>query len=104
MGSEPTGRTGGAGGDPLKGIGLRRRSGVRAGTATSDARAARARELHLKAAEADDVAARARAERDRLINQLRDEDPKRWSYGTLAAALGCSRELIALIVRRTRSV
>ncbi len=59
------GRKGGAGGDPLTGVGLRRRSGPKSGSATSDARAARARELHRKAAEADRVAAASRAERDR---------------------------------------
>ncbi|GEA86888.1 hypothetical protein [Cellulomonas cellasea] len=68
----------------------------------SDARASRARELHRKAAEADEVAARHRAERDRLILQLRAEDPERWTYTTIAAVLGCSRELVALIARRGR--
>lgn len=77
--------------DPLGG----QRSG------TSDPRAARARELHRKAAEADALAARYRLERDRLIHGLRAEDPDRWSYGVLAAAIGCSRELIALVSRRT---
>ncbi|WP_258725525.1 hypothetical protein [Cellulomonas sp. NS3] len=69
---------------------------------TSDPRASRARELHCKAAEADEVAARYRAERDRLILQLRAEDPERWTYTAIAAALGCSRELVALIARRAR--
>jgi len=69
---------------------------------SSDARASRARELHRKAAEADEVAARHRAERDRLILQLRAEDPERWTYTAIAAALGCSRELVALIARRAR--
>ncbi|MFT4293818.1 MAG: hypothetical protein QM582_00195 [Micropruina sp.] len=68
----------------------------------SDARAARARELHRKALEADELAARQRAERDALIRRLREEDPKRWSYGALAAAIGCSRELIALVVKRAK--
>ncbi|KMM44384.1 hypothetical protein CWIS_16555 [Cellulomonas sp. A375-1] len=68
----------------------------------SDARAARARELHRQAAEADELAARCRAERDRLITGLRAEDPARWSYSALAAAVGCSRELIALVTRRSR--
>ena len=69
---------------------------------TSDPRAARARELHRKAAEADDLAARYRLERDRLINGLRAEDSAHWSYTVLAAAVGCSRELIALVSRRGR--
>ena len=74
----------------------------RTASGTSDPRAARARELHRKAAEADELAARYRLERDRLINGLRAEDPTRWSYTVLAAAIGCSRELIALVTRRTR--
>jgi len=37
-----------------------------------------------------------------LILALRAEDPSRWSYGTLAQALGCSRELVALVLRRSR--
>ena len=82
------------GGTPTRGATSRRDRGV------SDARAARARELHRKALEADELAARQRAERDALIRRLRAEDPKKWSYGALAAALGCSRELIALVVRR----
>lgn len=69
---------------------------------TSDPRAARARELHRKAAEADEVAARYRQERDRLVLQLRAEDPARWSYSAIADALGCSPELVALVVRRSR--
>lgn len=69
---------------------------------TSDPRAARARELHRKAAEADEVAARYRQERDRLVLQLRAEDPARWSYSAIAEALGCSRELVALVARRSR--
>lgn len=67
---------------------------------TSDPMLARARELHRKAAEAEQLAARQRAERDRLIRRLREQDPQRWSYSALAHALGCSRELVALIVRR----
>ena len=56
--------------------------------------------MHRKAVEVDELAARKRAERDALIRQLREEDPQRWSYGALAAAIGCSRELIALVVKR----
>ena len=56
----------------------------------------------MKAAKADRVAEQYRAERNRLIHLLRDDDPQRWSYGALAAALGCSRELIALIVKYKR--
>jgi hypothetical protein len=97
--------------DPLGGIRSRARGGTKTGAApsaeaargTSEPRAARAKELHANAAEADRIAEQYRAERDRLIYQLRDEDSQRWSYGALAAALGCSRELIALIVKRRRS-
>ncbi|MGO1944327.1 MAG: hypothetical protein ACTH1Z_07975 [Ancrocorticia sp.] len=78
---------------PEKGGGTKR-------AVSSDVRAARARELHATALEADELAARQRAQRDELIMRLRNEDPKRWSYGALAAAIGCSRELIALIARR----
>lgn len=35
-----------------------------------------------------------------MIRRLREQDPTRWSYSALANALGCSRELIALIVKR----
>lgn len=100
MGSDPLREhRGGARGGTDDGAAPRR---TRRRTGTSDGRAARARELHAKAAEADETAARYRAERDRLIHQLRDEDPGRWSYGALAAALGCSRELVALVVKRHR--
>ena len=67
---------------------------------TSDPRAARARELHELAAEAERQAAQFRGERDRLIRQLRADDEKQWSYGTLAKVIGCSRELIAQVAKR----
>ncbi len=85
----------GGGGTPRGGAASRR-----PGAGTSDARVARARELHRKAVEADALAARQRAERDAIIRKLRAEDPERWSYGKLASALGCSRELIALVAKR----
>jgi len=31
--------------------------------------------------------------------RARQEDPDRWSYSALAAAVGCSKELIAAIVK-----
>ncbi|RAX24534.1 MULTISPECIES: hypothetical protein [unclassified Actinomyces] len=68
----------------------------------SDPLAARAAELHAQALQADALAARYRAERDEIIDRLREAEPKRWSYTALAQALGCSRELIAQIVRRRR--
>ena len=87
----------GGGNAALKGAGgaaTRRSGGV------SDLRAARARELHEQVAEAERRAARLRAERDRLIRQLRDEDSERWSYGALAKVIGCSRELVAQVAKR----
>ena len=97
--------------DPLRGLGARRATTptgdgrpprpVRA-VGSSDPLAARAAGLHAKALEADAVAAQYRAERDELIDRLRADEPKRWSYTALAQALGCSRELIAQIVRRRR--
>ena len=69
---------------------------------SSDPLVARAAELHAKALEADAVAAQYRAERDEIIDRLRADGSGRWSYTALARALGCSRELIAQIVRRRR--
>lgn len=37
--------------------------------------------------------------RDRLIRQLRAEDPAAWTYPALANAVGVSPELIAAIVK-----
>lgn len=65
----------------------------------SDARARQAREAHRLAGEAVELAARRREQRDRLIRQLREEDPVRWTYPALAAAVGCSPELVAAIVK-----
>lgn len=65
----------------------------------SDARAQQAREHHRAALSALDDAARHRAQRDALVRQLRAEDPAAWSYGALAKAVGCSPELIAVIVK-----
>lgn len=67
-----------------------------------DIRSAQAREHHLCAAAADAQAALHRGERDRIVLQLRKEDPKKWTYQALANAVGCSRELIAVIVRQDR--
>lgn len=67
---------------------------------TSDVWAARAAQLHEKAAEAERLAAQYRGERDALIRRLRADDEKRWSYGALAKVIGCSRELIAQVAKR----
>jgi hypothetical protein len=69
----------------------------------ADPRARQAREFHRLAGEAVALAERHREQRDRLIRQLRAEDPARWTYPALAAAIGCSPELVAAIVKgRTR--
>jgi hypothetical protein len=65
----------------------------------SDIRAAAARDYHLRAGESDSQADRSRLQRDRLVRQLRAEDPKHWTYRRLSIAVGCSPELIAHIVR-----
>lgn len=65
----------------------------------SDARAQQAREEHAASLASLADAARHRGQRDRLVRSLRAEDPKRWSYGALAKAVGCSPELIAVIVK-----
>lgn len=98
------------GSDPLRGVHTRPGDAPARGApgrhvrsrGASDPLAARAAELHAKALEADAVAARYRAERDEIIDRLRAAEPERWSYTALARALGCSRELIAQIVRRRR--
>jgi ribosome-binding protein aMBF1 (putative translation factor) len=65
----------------------------------SDPRIQQAREHHRRAAEALALAERHRQQRDALIRQAREEDPGRWSYSALAAAIGCSKELIAAIIK-----
>lgn len=66
----------------------------------SDVRAQQAREYHRLAAEDEQRAGEHRAQRDRLIRQLRAEDPERWTYAVLASAVGCSPELAAHIVKK----
>jgi ribosome-binding protein aMBF1 (putative translation factor) len=65
----------------------------------SDPKVQQAREHHRRAAEALALAERHRQQRDVLIRQARQDDPGRWSYSALAAAIGCSKELIAAIVK-----
>ena len=65
----------------------------------SDARAQQAREQHRRSLDADEQAAVHRTQRNRLIRQLREEDPVRWTYPALAAAVSCSPELIAAIIQ-----
>lgn len=64
----------------------------------SDLRATAARSAHSDAERADRAAAQHRAKRDRLVRQLRAEDPQSWSLGALAKAVGCSRALIVRIL------
>lgn len=64
-----------------------------------DPKAALAREYHQEAQKADSEAKKFRSQRDRVVRQLRAEDPRWWSYGRLAKAVGCSRELIAIILK-----
>jgi AraC-like DNA-binding protein len=64
-----------------------------------DIRAQQAREHHRESAGHNEQAARHREQRDRLVRQLRSDDPQRWTYTALAAAVGCSPELIAHIVK-----
>lgn len=63
-----------------------------------DARAQQAREHHELAARTDTEAEQHRARRDILVRSLRNEDPLYWSYGKLAAAVGCSKSLIRQIL------
>lgn len=65
----------------------------------SDIRAQQAREHHRAAEAATADANRHRAIRDHLIRTLRAEDEKRWSYGALSKAVGCSYQLIPAILK-----
>lgn len=60
-----------------------------------EARAAQARELHRRAAETQQLAGEFRARRDALIRRLHAEDGM--TYRQLAAAVGCSPDLIKSI-------
>lgn len=65
----------------------------------SDPRAQQAREHHRAKARDEESARLHKEQRDRLVRELRAEDPVRWTYPALAAAVGCSPELIAAIVK-----
>lgn len=69
---------------------------------SNDSRAVQARKAHAAASAADAAAASQRATRDKLVRDLRRDDPGAWSYGALARAVGCSPELIAYICRTGR--
>jgi AraC-like DNA-binding protein len=64
-----------------------------------DIRAQQAREHHRESGGLTGQAARHREQRDRLVRQLRAEDPAAWTYPALAKAVGCSPELVAHIIR-----
>lgn len=64
----------------------------------SDSRAQQAREHHRASLAAGQLAERHRKQRDELVRRLRQDDPG-WTYAKLAAAVGCSPELIAAIVK-----
>lgn len=66
----------------------------------SDARAQQAREHHRLSRHTEAEANQHREIRDRLVRELRGADPSVWSYPALAAAVGCSPELIAHIIKR----
>jgi ribosome-binding protein aMBF1 (putative translation factor) len=66
---------------------------------SSDPNIQRAREHHRRAAEALALAERHRQQRDALIRRAREDNPDRWSYSALAAAIGCSKELIAAVIK-----
>jgi len=68
-------------------------------TGISDPLVARAAELHRQALDQERLAAALRSQRDDLIRKAKELDPKKWTYTTLANALDCSRELIAVIIR-----
>lgn len=65
----------------------------------SDVRAVAARQHHRAVASALDDAARHREQRDDLVRSLRAENPSVWTHKALAQAVGCSVELIAVIIR-----
>ena len=68
----------------------------------SDAQAAQARQHHRAATSAEEDAARHRAARDNLIRTLRADDPARWTYKAIAAAVGCEPQLVRWIITGDR--
>lgn len=64
-----------------------------------DVRAALARDYHRAAARQVELARRDRRQRDRLVREMREEDPVTWTYEALSKAVGCSPELIAFICK-----
>jgi AraC-like DNA-binding protein len=64
-----------------------------------DYRVEQARSHHLEATGLSERASRFRRLRDELVGVLRESDPERWTMGALAREVGCSKELIAYILR-----
>jgi hypothetical protein len=69
-----------------------------------DARAQQAREHHKAAGRTDHEADEHRQQRDALVRMLRAEDPDYWTYVKLASAVGCSKELVAVIINPKKVV
>ena len=65
-----------------------------------DIRAQQAREHHEAVGRADHEAEMHREQRDRLVRQLRAEDPVYWSYGRLVRTVGCSKSRIKQILEQ----
>jgi hypothetical protein len=65
-----------------------------------DSRAQQAREHHRASAEGERLARQHREQRDELVRALYGTGD--WSYTSLAAAVGCSPELIAKIINPQR--
>lgn len=65
-----------------------------------DARAQQAREHHEAADRASHEGWTHRRQRNALVRALRNEDPEKWTYAHLAKSVGCSKELIALIIKQ----
>jgi hypothetical protein len=63
-----------------------------------DARAQEAQTEHKAAARNDQLAYVHRWNRDRLVRELRAEDPGYWSYNRLARTIGCSKARIKQIL------
>jgi AraC-like DNA-binding protein len=63
-----------------------------------DSRAQQAREHHRKAQDVSRIAEQHRAQRDDLVRELWATQRGSWTYAKLAAAVGCSPELIAKII------
>ena len=66
---------------------------------TDDYRVEQARRHHAQARALDQRAHRYRVLRNALVRALRASDPERWTMSRLAAEVGCSKELIAFILR-----